>query len=157
MTGRERSKNLKLSDMDNANFLYPRTECLQCKCTVSARLHRKIFRNLSEHFVYFCPYCNREVVIGGQRYIPHAAVTNRLTENEIKNLPIINPENVPVCSHCGSLGGDNHHWAPKEIFGNDAGNWPQSCLCVKCHILWHNLISDFYTNKAAALKISNGQ
>lgn len=45
---------------------------------------------------------------------------------------------VVPCSRCGRRDGtQNHHWAPRAVFGLDAERWPQSPLCVECHGIWH--------------------
>ena len=38
---------------------------------------------------------------------------------------------------CGAEGAELHHWAPKEVFGQEANAWPTAFLCVACHQEWH--------------------
>jgi len=44
-----------------------------------------------------------------------------------------------ACIRCGGRDGvQNHHWAPRIIFGfEDAESWPQAPLCQSCHSEWH--------------------
>jgi hypothetical protein len=47
---------------------------------------------------------------------------------------------VHPCARCGSEDGtEEHHWAPRAIFGfAEADRWPTSWLCPPCHRTWHN-------------------
>ena len=45
------------------------------------------------------------------------------------------------CAVCGEAGTEDHHFAPRHIFGvEEAELWPRSYLCVKHHKEWHNRI-----------------
>ena len=43
---------------------------------------------------------------------------------------------APPCERCGAAGTELHHWAPVSLFP-DAGEWPTSYLCRRCHDYWH--------------------
>lgn len=46
------------------------------------------------------------------------------------------------CERCGSTSGtEEHHWAPKHLFGGDAYNWPTAQLCPSCHREWHKIVT----------------
>lgn len=32
---------------------------------------------------------------------------------------------------------EDHHFAPRAIFGEDADDWPRALLCVDHHLEWH--------------------
>ena len=50
-------------------------------------------------------------------------------------------EFAPDCEVCGTKGAEEHHWAPRSIFGEDADKWPKSHLCPPCHALWHSKVT----------------
>jgi hypothetical protein len=50
----------------------------------------------------------------------------------------VRPWPFPVCAVCGVEGAENHHFAPSEVFGDQAHAWPTAYLCVKHHREWHN-------------------
>lgn len=59
-------------------------------------------------------------------------------------LPLVADErkNAEPCVRCGSkLGTEEHHWAPKHLFHEDADNWPKSYLCKPCHKQWHDIVT----------------
>jgi len=88
--------------------------------------------------------------MGNQLYIPKRAVLSRLSKEEIDELPKIIPDEPVFCEHCGEQGAENHHWSPRQVFGDEADEWPQSPLCVSCHNRWHRMIEDFYIKEAYA-------
>lgn len=62
------------------------------------------------------------------------------------------PDRLPVyadhrtqahCERCGVLGGvEEHHWAPKHLFGwDESETWPTSLLCPPCHRQWHSIVT----------------
>ena len=45
------------------------------------------------------------------------------------------------CSVCGKAGPvEEHHFAPRALFGADAEAWPVVDLCTSCHDRWHRLV-----------------
>jgi len=66
----------------------------------------------------------------------------------IDSLPIVRDYRTPefVCEVCGAIGVEEHHWAPRFIFGEEADKWPVSRLCPKCHSLWHAKVTPFSHN-----------
>ena len=58
-------------------------------------------------------------------------------------LRVIQPRVVekPQCEVCGAKGAERHHWAPWALFGDEAERWPQSMLCVPCHLRWHQIVT----------------
>ena len=63
-----------------------------------------------------------------------------------ESIPIWKIKDAPRCSRCGDRGAELHHWAPKEIFGEDEAElWPKDYLCVTCHRDWHGKINFYRT------------
>ena len=62
-------------------------------------------------------------------------------------------EEIPVgrdyrnghCQRCGDIGVEDHHIAPRAIFGDSADEWPTVQLCVLCHREWHTVLKSYYT------------
>lgn len=47
------------------------------------------------------------------------------------------------CVRCDELGFlEEHHWAPREIFGEEADLFPTDLLCQKCHAHWHAKVNE---------------
>lgn len=63
------------------------------------------------------------------------------TEDELVELPMCRDNYQPPsdpCERCGTVDYlDNHHWAPRHLFGDDCNNWPTGLLCRNCHTEWH--------------------
>lgn len=69
------------------------------------------------------------------------------------------PDEIPIrrsyeegtCERCGASGTENHHSAPRAIFGNEeAEKWPQYDLCRDCHVKWHRTIREHWLEVAYA-------
>lgn len=76
-------------------------------------------------------------------FVPHGLVEN------IESLPVERDHrDGTTCERCGtSEGVEEHHWAPKAIFGWDIANtWPTSFLCPGCHRLWHSTLERWRTS-----------
>lgn len=57
----------------------------------------------------------------------------------------------PPCQVCGAFGTDVHHWAPTEVFGDEAALWPIAHLCPDCHSEWHRRLEDHFAAKPPRL------
>ena len=59
----------------------------------------------------------------------------------ISDLPVIadNRGTLGRCSRrgCEREAVEDHHFAPRAVFGQDADEWPRALLCVEHHIEWH--------------------
>lgn len=88
--------------------------------------------------------------------------------NNYKRLPngkwvkVIWEKYYPFCEVCGSIENlENHHWAPRHLFGDSADLYPISLLCKKCHLEWHSIVTPNMIEegkiKAAELRITNGK
>ena len=67
------------------------------------------------------------------------------TIEEEKDMPIADDYTVDsaVCSvdGCGSHAVQWHHFAPRALFGKEAGLWPQGWLCDQHHKEWHKKVT----------------
>lgn len=61
------------------------------------------------------------------------------TYDNWRDLPVFEDRrrDRPPCQVCGEWGTEIHHWAPKELFGDEADLWPTAYLCPPCHGRWH--------------------
>lgn len=87
----------------------------------------------------WCTVCERIIHHAEKLWIPHTQA------GDIENLPILNdyrPQNPP-CVVCGGSGTEEHHWAPRNIFGEDANMWPMSYLCRMHHTEWHDRMDGY--------------
>lgn len=72
----------------------------------------------------------------------------KMLRGHVDRLPVARvnapPDAVEMCSvyDCDRPGVEQHHWAPRERFGADAGLWPSSALCTEHHQLWHDRIAE---------------
>ena len=69
--------------------------------------------------------------IGDQVYLM------RLRSQDIQEIPVGIECQVRDCQQPGH---ERHHWAPRELFGAEADDWPMGLLCSAHHRLWHALI-----------------
>jgi len=117
-------------------------KCNGCKKPSEFSLHRQIFANGSDHFVWVCKECNRRNPTGDLTYfIPHEKVKSKLSEEEIESLPVLMPDLSVRCAVCGARDAELHHWAPRHIFGDKCESWPKDYLCKSCHDQWHLLVT----------------
>ena len=116
--------------------------CSNCKSKTKAILHAHFRANGAKGYMWLCSRCNRRDPFGQGLFVSNSIVEERLTPQEIELLPVIIEAFFNRCAKCGSRGGENHHWAPKEIFGDaEAERWPQDWLCTPCHIEWHKMMN----------------
>jgi hypothetical protein len=125
--------------------LEPMQHCEKCKCVAKIGLRRDIMTNGAVAIWIAClqtdqPHRPRK----GGTY-----VTKRQAEEwgfAIEGIPIVNDYRGVGCEveGCKTLGYENNHWAPKEIFGeHEASKWPQSNLCKPHHDEWHRRMKDY--------------
>lgn len=109
----------------------------------------QIFRNGKPHIVRWCPSC--EAQVNETPYFKSfeaAGVTRRadgvlvFRENG-EEVPVVIDQREGWCKHCGDLGVEEHHYAPRYIFP-DADDWGTVPLCVRCHTEWHDRINEHY-------------
>lgn len=95
---------------------------------------RILIANGSEQIRQRCDTCGR--ILG------RAFNRNRFTPEQLENMAIAEDRSGtnPPCVRCGCWGTEEHHWAPRSTFGDEAFLWPTSWLCRDCHIRWHQTI-----------------
>ena len=108
--------------------------CDQCKDHQPALLMRTVSASGVSMPFWFCLTCQRPAT-KPTRWLSHALV--RAYGADPSLLPIFSSNPAVRCIHCGALGSQYHHWAPKEIF-QDAEEWPGGYLCQRCHREWHD-------------------
>jgi hypothetical protein len=116
------------------NRIRPITVCFRCNSPDKVQRVRKIISNGREQIIDYCHRCKC-----------NAGKTHIIGRMEVLNpdrLPVLSDatKNAPVCAVCGATGAENHHWAPRHIFGQEADGWPQSWLCPVCHNEWHDKV-----------------
>jgi len=114
--------------------------CVQCKVDTLFLLHRQLFMNGSDHFLWVCSVCNRKNPDNKSLYIAREKIEAHLSAADIDNLPIIMPDLFNRCAVCGSRGTELHHWMPQAL-SPDANNWPKDYLCKQCHDKWHQIVT----------------
>jgi hypothetical protein len=57
------------------------------------------------------------------------------------------PTSYSRCSYrgCEDAGIDNHHFAPRNVFGKIADNYPVMPLCREHHTYWHSRMNGYHT------------
>lgn len=104
------------------------------RCGQPAELHRRRDARGNWQILWGCIYCAQRV---GSDFIPRS----RVADNDLWGLPTLTPappterEQCPVCKQPSLL--EEHHLAPKELFGDEADLWPQARVCRDCHERWH--------------------
>ena len=124
--------------MDNL-IIYKQKHCVKCDKNVSAKLVRLITANCISQVYWQC-----QDHMGGidspRKNIKHDVLARH--DIDIDRLPIVeNYSEKFVCVVCGKIGAENHHWAPRYLFGDECDSWPQSDLCRGCHQRWHDLVT----------------
>ena len=107
--------------------------CLRCE-SANVWIGKVVMASGGIHVAAWCSDCERYARPGNVWLSKEEKV-----KLDIDSLPILAnylEDTQYLCSRCGSEGAQNHHWAPEAIF-NDHNEWPQSYLCLKCHIRWH--------------------
>jgi hypothetical protein len=67
---------------------------------------------------------------------------DRFTPEQLANMPLVQDwsRSRPPCVRCGTFGTEEHHWAPRALFGEESDLWPTSWLCPGCHQRWHQTL-----------------
>jgi hypothetical protein len=110
-------------------------EEMKCQyCDGEMKHYRMIIHSGATVVTLRCERCNK--TIKGNAFVSKKGLV-------VENLPLWSDEsqNAPPCEYRGCLnkGVENHHYAPKDIFKDDAENWYQGWLCKYHHDLWHKM------------------
>lgn len=103
-------------------------------------------------YPYFCSDCG--YVSGGNCASKSAAMQYAATHGPLKYVKTRtqqwmekNQIEEKKCEVCSAHGVEEHHWAPKHLFGDDAERWPKSYLCRSCHAKWHAVVTPLMSKK----------
>lgn len=116
-----------------------RQPCVRCHTVTDTQLVRCVTANGVSQVYWICLTC-KQAVTNPRQSIQH---------KKLKDAGVI-IDKIPVetsyiggnvCAVCGRPNVENHHWAPRHLFGDDADVWPQAYLCPDCHRTWHNLVT----------------
>ena len=118
-----------------------KVQCQWCKQTTVATLHVQLFINGAKNFVWRCSCGRLAPVLKSPLFIPKQDVEAHCTAEEIAALPVLMPVFYDRCAVCGARDVEDHHWAPRAIFGADAEKWPHDKLCSDCHKRWHLMVT----------------
>lgn len=130
-------------------FIYKKKgECSECKAMVEAVLHLHIRQNGARGFMWVCSRCSKHNPFGGNVFIKNELVEDVIPPDTIDKLPVIMFQPYRRCAVCGARDAEEHHWAPKAIFGDAADKWPTDYLCKPCHDLWHLKVTPQLVRKA---------
>lgn len=96
------------------------------------------FADGSLHLYEGCSACGRNM---GGRFLP-------VHNTDLTRLPVGMDRmwDSPPCVVCGEHGTQIHHFAPREVFGDEADLWPTAYLCTGCHAAWHARIEAHFAN-----------
>jgi Zn finger protein HypA/HybF involved in hydrogenase expression len=103
---------------------------------------RRIYNNGANGVAFSCPDCKTAVESKYGRPWIGKDVLEKHSVN-VESLPISNTEAVSCrCVVCWNRRAELHHWAPRELFGDEECNrWPMDYLCPDCHRRWHEVIN----------------
>lgn len=109
--------------------------CKRCNKQTRQELGTRVVSTGINKYAYFCLCCNRWAV-NASGYIDWLQLSPCLDPEELQVFQVCEANR---CVVCGTRGADLHHWAPKEIFGEETfDKWPKDYLCRRCHVEWHN-------------------
>jgi hypothetical protein len=126
----------------------PLERCSKCKKVVRVGLRRTTCANAAVAIWIACLESNpiHRVFSDGRNVSKVQAERWGFTVDAI---PVVNDYSYVGCAieGCPQVGVEGHHWAPKEIFGDESNQWPQSLLCDRHHKEWHRRMRDYGWNK----------
>lgn len=81
----------------------------------------------------YCGRCGR-FAFGGASYVP----LDHLGPGVLETLPVVERDGQTLCEVCQRAGPvEQHHLAPRAIFGSESERWPSVWVCRGCHERWH--------------------
>lgn len=118
-------------------------------------LARKLASNGHTHLCAWCPDCRQVVTADvskvGKTWLAASDLPLGISADD---LPLVRDEvRLAVCYRCGAPGFcELHHVAQREVYGDDADNWPIVPLCRPCHLT----VTDDTRRRIAALRRKGG-
>jgi hypothetical protein len=123
----------------DGTFVTTMLPCKKCGMVRFVRMYRDIISSGASQIYWFCSE-HEGGITSPRQSLSHEWV--RKQGIVIDKLPVRNNgSNLMVCCICGAIGAENHHWAPRHLFHDECEKWPQSPLCVPCHLRWHNVVT----------------
>ena len=115
--------------------------CKRCGAETRQEISCRVVGNGAEHFGWWCLRCRWWTErSGGGIWISRTAL--EIAGVDASAAPVVERLGQPRCARCGARGAEEHHWAPKGLFGGDeAERWPRDFLCKRCHDLWHRTVT----------------
>jgi len=125
--------------------IYKYKHCENCDAKMRAQLVRNITKNGVSQVYWLCLTGNH-MICKQPQFIAHEIL--RKYNVDIDELPVINNySGTELCAVCNSPFAEEHHWAPKHLFGDEANLWPTSHLCKKHHEYWHKIVTPEMTRR----------
>ena len=111
--------------------------CPRCARATRQEISCRLSASHAEHFGWWCLECrwwtpsrNGGIWIARELLVTHGV--------DLALAPVVEVMNGKRCARCGHRGAEEHHWAPRGIFGpEEAETWPKDYLCKECHDGWH--------------------
>jgi hypothetical protein len=130
---------------ESEEIMSPYAHCQRCKRVVRVGLRRDITRSGSSVVYQVCEDSDvKHRLTKDGINVSHEQV--RRWGFVVEELIAVNNRANVSCQvrNCNEYGVENHHWAPKEIFGKfNAEDWPTGDLCRKHHEEWHKKIAEY--------------
>lgn len=138
---------LPLFDFMETHIVGKPAFCRKCNEEMRFTLFIEWFVNGSHHYSWHCNECDTRLMTSGAGcWVDNSTVESRLTPEQAALLPRVNPVFTQRCVVCGDRATENHHWAPRGIFGKECEKWPQDWLCKRHHDEWHQRVTPQLVN-----------
>lgn len=114
-------------------------KCFHCTWITEWKLARTITTSGISQVYWICTECDRRPY-EKKKDIKHKDLRQKgihIDRIEIRH----NYTGQHFCAVCRAPGVENHHWAPRYLFGWDCVDWPQDWLCEFHHRQWHDLVT----------------
>jgi hypothetical protein len=120
---------------------FARRHCPRCARITRQEISCCVSASGAEHFGWWCLEChawtparNSGSWIAKETLVAHGV--------DLLSVPVVDVKKGPRCTHCGKRGAEEHHWAPRAIFGREVADaWPTDFLCKECHDEWHRKVT----------------
>lgn len=124
-------------------------DCVYCRTKTHQSVWVLVMASGAEHYGWRCSACKGwpPSKDGGQWIAKEKLIQHSV---DFSILPIEKRE-TPRCAKCGVRGAEEHHWAPRAMFGRDIADlWPKDYLCKSCHDEWHRVVTPALVQRKAS-------